>query len=280
MLKKALTKIVIFQILTLIALSVLLYYLYKVRVVENIKYTDVRTDITDNTISKIQAESQTYDSLIQKKENPNFNEEGCLSTTELSHYRHRFMESALQQELGSLSNLEQEVLNAMKEGELISENVDKTVDEQLTFGQRLSDKIADFGGSWTFILSFFFFLALWIAFNIYSLTKSFDPYPFILLNLILSCIAAMQAPVIMMSQNRQEEKDRERSKHDYQVNLKAELEIRMMHEKIDHLILHQQQRLFEIQRIQIEMLQEIHDKLTPPQKQGWHKAFDVNYGKN
>jgi len=156
----------------------------------------------------------------------------------------------------------------MKEGELISENVDKTVDEQLTFGQRLSDKIADFGGSWTFILSFFFFLALWIAFNIYSLTKSFDPYPFILLNLILSCIAAMQAPVIMMSQNRQEEKDRERSKHDYQVNLKAELEIRMMHEKIDHLILHQQQRLFEIQRIQIEMLQEIHDKLTPPQKQG------------
>ena len=209
---------------------------------------------------------------IIKKENPDFNEEGCLSTTELSHYRHRFMESALQQELGSLSNLEREVLNAMKEGELISENVDKAVEEQLTFGQRLSDKIADFGGSWTFILSFFFFLALWIAFNIYSLTKPFDPYPFILLNLILSCIAAMQAPVIMMSQNRQEEKDRERSKHDYQVNLKAELEIRMMHEKIDHLILHQQQRLFEIQRIQIEMLQEIHDKLTPPQKETTTKA--------
>jgi uncharacterized membrane protein len=110
---------------------------------------------------------------------------------------------------------------------------------------------------------------LWIGYNIYSLSKPFDPYPFILLNLILSCIAAMQAPIIMMSQNRQEEKDRERSKHDYQVNLKAELEIRLMHEKIDHLILHQQQRLFEIQHIQTEMLQEIHDKVAPkpaPQK--------------
>jgi uncharacterized membrane protein len=203
---------------------------------------------------------------IIKKEHPHFNENGCLSAQELSHYRHRYIESSLQQELGSLSTLEKEVLQAMKEGELISENVDKSVDEKLSFGQRLSDKIASFGGSWTFILSFFFFLAVWIAFNIYSLVKPFDPYPFILLNLILSCVAAMQAPVIMMSQNRQEEKDRERSKHDYQVNLKAELEIRMMHEKIDHLILHQQQRLFEIQHIQIEMLQEIHDKITPPQK--------------
>ncbi len=201
-----------------------------------------------------------------KKDNPVFSEESCLSLSELSEYRHRYMESALQQELGSLSVLEKEVLKAMQEGEVISENVDKAVDEQLTFGQRLSDRIASFGGSWTFILSFFFFLAVWIAFNIYSLSKPFDPYPFILLNLILSCIAAMQAPVIMMSQNRQEEKDRERSKHDYQVNLKAELEIRMMHEKIDHLIINQQQRLFEIQHIQIEMLQEIHDKLDLPKK--------------
>ena len=206
---------------------------------------------------------------IIKNENPQFNEESCLALSELNHYRHRFIESTLEQELGSLSSLEKEVIKALKEGELISENIDKTVDDQLTFGQRLSDKIADFGGSWTFILSFLFFLMLWIAYNIYSLSKPFDPYPFILLNLILSCIAAMQAPIIMMSQNRQEEKDRERSKHDYQVNLKAELEIRLMHEKIDHLILHQQQRLFEIQHIQIEMLQEIHDKVAPkatPQK--------------
>jgi uncharacterized membrane protein len=200
---------------------------------------------------------------VIKTEHPHFSDTSCLSLSELNHYRHRFIESTLEQELGSLSALEREVLRAMKEGELISENVDKTVDEHLTFGQRLSDKIAFFGGSWTFIISFFGFLALWIAGNIYYLTRPFDPFPFILLNLILSCIAAMQAPVIMMSQNRQEEKDRERSKHDYQVNLKAELEIRMMHEKIDHLILHQQQRLFEIQHIQIEMLQEINDKISP-----------------
>lgn len=201
---------------------------------------------------------------VIKNEHPQFPEEGCMALSELNHYRHQFIESTLEQELGSLSNLEKEVLQAMKEGEIISENVDRTVDEKLTFGQKLSDKIADFGGSWTFILSFLFFLTLWIAYNLYALSRPFDPYPFILLNLILSCIAAMQAPIIMMSQNRQEEKDRERSKHDYQVNLKAELEIRMMHEKIDHFIMHQQQRLFEIQHIQIEMLQEIHDKLTPP----------------
>src|SRR6478609_7404873 len=199
---------------------------------------------------------------IIKKENPNFNEECSMSTTELSHYRHRFMESALQQELRSLSNLEQEVLNAMKEGELISENVDKTVDESLTFGQRLSDKIADFGGSWTFILSFFFFLAVWIGANIYLLTKPFDPYPFILLNLILSCIAAMQAPVIMMSQNRQEEKDRERAQNDYMINLKSEMEIRLLHEKIDHLIINQQEKLMEIQQIQVDMMNDILDRLN------------------
>lgn len=197
-----------------------------------------------------------------KNEHPHFTDEGCMALSELNHYRHAFIEDSLQQELGSLTALEKEVLRALKEGELISENVDMAVDEKLTFGQRLSDKIAAFGGSWTFIISFFSFLAAWIAVNIYSLMNTFDPYPFILLNLILSCLAAMQAPIIMMSQNRQEEKDRERSRHDYQVNLKAELEIRLMHEKIDHLILNQQQRLFEIQHIQIEMLQEIHDKMN------------------
>ena len=131
----------------------------------------------------------------------------------------------------------------------------------LTYGQRLADRIASFGGSWTFIIIFFAILFTWISLNLYFFTQPFDPFPFILLNLILSCLAALQAPVIMMSQNRQEEKDRERSKHDYQVNLKAELEIRMLHEKMDHLILIQQQKLFEMQKIQIEMLQEITNRL-------------------
>ena len=102
------------------------------------------------------------------------------------------------------------------------------------------------------------FLVLWILVNVFVLVaKPFDPFPFILLNLILSCIAAMQAPIIMMSQNRQEEKDRERAKRDYKVNLKSELEIRMLHEKVDHLIMHQQQELLEIQNIQMEMLNDI-----------------------
>ncbi|MPT35470.1 MAG: DUF1003 domain-containing protein, partial [Flavobacterium sp.] len=127
---------------------------------------------------------------------------------------------------------------------------------------RVADKVAEFGGSWTFIISFMFFLVAWIALNVFMLAnKGFDPYPFILLNLILSCIAALQAPVIMMSQNRQEEKDRERSKNDYMINLKSELEIRMLHEKIDHLILHQEQSMLEIQKIQIDMMNDIIHKM-------------------
>lgn len=128
----------------------------------------------------------------------------------------------------------------------------------LTLGQRLADKIASFGGSWTFIISFGVFIALWILLNVLLLAdKGFDPYPFILLNLILSCLASIQAPLIMMSQNRQEEKDRERSKKDYMINLKSELEIRILHEKLDHLIMHQQQELLEIQKVQITMMEDI-----------------------
>jgi uncharacterized membrane protein len=130
------------------------------------------------------------------------------------------------------------------------------------FGQVVADKVADFGGSWTFIILFFVFILIWVSSNVYLLlNKGFDPFPFILLNLILSCVAALQAPVIMMSQNRQEEKDRERSKKDYMINLKSELEIRMLHEKLDHLIMHQQQELIEIQKVQIEMMNDILERI-------------------
>jgi uncharacterized membrane protein len=109
--------------------------------------------------------------------------------------------------------------------------------ETLTFGQRAADKIATFGGSWTFIISFFAILAIWIAFNVYTLhNKGFDPYPFILLNLILSCLASIQAPIIMMSQNRQEEKDRERAEWDLKINEKAEAEIREISKKLNILM--------------------------------------------
>lgn len=203
-------------------------------------------------------------SILQKikEAHPQFTEDHCLSVSELNDYRNQYIQSSLQQEMGSLSQLEHEVLDALRKNILISENIEETVNERLTIGQRMADKIASFGGSWKFITFFMTFLFGWIAVNLYFLTQPFDAYPFILLNLILSCIAALQAPVIMMSQNRQEEKDRERSKHDYQVNLKAELEIRMLNEKIDHLIQHQQQRLFEMQQIQVEMLKEIDERLS------------------
>jgi len=200
-----------------------------------------------------------------KSEHPHFNDAGCLAVQELNEFRNKYVASSLENELGTLTKLEREVLDALHSNETISDDIDESIDEKLTLGQRVADRIAYFGGSWTFILSFFGFIFLWIVLNIYLLrSESFDAYPFILLNLILSCLASLQAPVIMMSQNRQEEKDRIRSKHDYQVNLKAELEIRMLHEKVDHLILNQQQRLFEMQQMQLEMLEEITQRL--PQK--------------
>ena len=136
-------------------------------------------------------------------------------------------------------------------------------DGNRTFGQRVADRVASFGGSWTFILSFLFFLLAWIITNVYFLlNKGFDPYPFILLNLILSCIAALQAPIIMMSQNRQEEKDRERAKKDFQVNLKAEQEIRILQKKLDHILEHQHNELLKIQNAQIKLLEDIKSQLN------------------
>ena len=164
----------------------------------------------------------------------------------------------LESEKGELSNLEQEVLRSIRDHELLVMNVDKEFEKSWSFAERLADGIARFGGSWTFILYFGAFLALWIVINtlVLGLHRP-DPYPFILLNLILSCLAAIQAPVIMMSQNRQEAKDRLRSQHDYQINLKAELEIRHLHDKLDHLLSHQWDRLVQIQELQLDLLSAI-----------------------
>ena len=161
--------------------------------------------------------------------------------------------------MGELSEVEEEVINSINQQELLATNIEESLTENLTLGSRMADRIASFGGSWRFIIIFFSFLLLWMAINIFMLSSGgpFDPYPFILLNLILSCLAAIQAPIIMMSQNRQEAKDRQRSEHDYKINLKAELEIRLLHEKIDHLIVHQNQRLMEVQQIQIDLLEDI-----------------------
>lgn len=171
--------------------------------------------------------------------------------------RSRYITELLQQERGELSELDREVADSLARSELIAEDTDAELEESRTFGQRLSDGLASFGGSWRFLIAFAVILSLWMAFNVISGQTAFDPYPFILLNLVLSCLAAVQAPVIMMSQQRQEAKDRARARNDYQVNLKAELEIRHLHEKLDHLINRQWQRLAEIQSVQIELLQEL-----------------------
>ena len=194
---------------------------------------------------------------IQEKY-PNFSEESYLSMTELNKFREHYIADYLAKELGQLSDLEQRVLSSFQNNTTLTDKVENDDNTPLTFGQKIADKVATFGGSWTFILSFCSFLILWILINVFWLNnQGFDPYPYILLNLILSCIAALQAPVIMMSQNRQEEKDRIRAKNDYMINLKSELEIRMLHEKIDHLIMHQQEELLEIQKVQIDMMEDI-----------------------
>ncbi len=194
--------------------------------------------------------------LIQK-ENPDFNENCHLSISELNDYREKYLSDMMQAQLGELSDLDKTVLNSLNEKKLLSDQLEDQEPAD-TLGQRVADKVATFGGSWTFIISFMTFLLAWIGFNaFFLLNKGFDPYPFILLNLILSCLAALQAPVIMMSQNRQEEKDRERAKKDYMINLKSEVEIRLLHDKIDHLIIHQQQELLEMQKIQLDTMKDL-----------------------
>jgi uncharacterized membrane protein len=164
----------------------------------------------------------------------------------------------LEKEKGELGDLEVDVVKSIIDDKLLSAQLEKESIEKPTFGQRIADKMALFGGSWKFIIIFAMILILWISVNSFLLIKKpFDPFPFILLNLILSCLAAIQAPVIMMSQNRQEVKDRSRSQNDYQINLKSEIEIRQLHEKIDHILINQAQRLFEIQQIQIDMMEQM-----------------------
>ncbi|MGI8430670.1 MAG: DUF1003 domain-containing protein [Chthoniobacterales bacterium] len=196
-----------------------------------------------------------------QKQVPNFDPHGFICLDDLGRFRRDYVKEVLEDEIGELSVLDQEVVDSLQEHEILSENIGKEFDQDLTFGERLSDKIASFGGSWTFIIVFFTVLMIWIVINgVILAMRAFDPYPFILMNLILSCLAAIQAPIIMMSQNRAEARDRARAENDYKVNLKAELEIRHLHEKIDHLLRKQYNRLFEIQQIQIELLEELGQK--------------------
>ncbi len=162
-----------------------------------------------------------------------------------------------------LNKLHAIVSQAVKEEQLITNKLSDDQNEKISFKEKLADKVASFGGSWTFIIAFFILFFTWIAINsIQFMAQPFDPYPFILMNLVLSLIAALQAPIIMMSQNRQEQKDRKRSENDYIINLKAEIEIRNLHQKIDLLMADQFKSLIEIQKVQITMMEEMNTKLN------------------
>ena len=189
---------------------------------------------------------------------PSWSQDGFICHDDLNRFRREYVQFLLEDERGELSSLERSVIESLARHETLAENVEAQFQKKLSLGERLADRIADFGGSWTFIGLFAGFILIWIAINtIVLIVRPFDPYPFILLNLMLSCLAAVQAPIIMMSQNRQEARDRLRSENDYRVNLKAELEIRHLHEKLDHVLRHQWERLVEIQQIQIELMNEL-----------------------
>jgi uncharacterized membrane protein len=198
-----------------------------------------------------------------RKAHPQLDDKSLISIAALAPFRAEYVRGVLEEDIGELSALEHDVVASLREHELLAQNIDADFDTKLTLGQRWADFIARFGGSWSFIAMFGVFLAVWILINVLFGAKAADPYPFIFLNLLLSCLAAIQAPVIMMSQNRKEAKDRARSEHDYKVNLKAELEIRHLHEKMDFLLKQQSQRLFALQELQIELMEELARRPPP-----------------
>ena len=164
----------------------------------------------------------------------------------------------IHQEGQKIKRMNKLVADAIKNNESITQTLAETNVGELTLGQKMADAVASFGGSRTFITIFGVILAIWIIINaVFLMNKGFDPYPFILLNLILSCLAAIQAPIIMMSQNRKEEIDRKRAENDYLINLKAETQIRNMNEKIDILAVEQMKKMFKLQEGQLTLLNEI-----------------------
>ena len=214
----------------------------------------------EELVSGSQLRKPLYDFIRER--HPGFNDKSNISADALQNQRKMYIELLLRQEIGELTDAEKEVVSSIMDNQILSENIALQSAGKSRPGEKLADRVAAFGGSWTFISIFFSLLLTWMGVNIYLLhNRGFDPYPFILLNLVLSCLAAIQAPIIMMSQNRKEAKDRQRSEYDYQVNLKAELEIRLLHEKIDHLIINQNQRLIEIQQIQVDLLEDIMSRI-------------------
>jgi uncharacterized membrane protein len=204
--------------------------------------------------------------LIQA-DHPDWSPGEYICLADLNLYRTKYVAEVLKNSSQEIYDFEQQMAQSLQAEELLSRNINKEFEKSLTLGERLADRLADFGGSWTFISIFMFILFAWMGVNTWILLeKPFDPYPYIFLNLILSCLAAIQAPVIMMSQNRQEARDRLQSENDYRINIKAEIEIRKLHEKIDHLLMHQWQRLLEIQQLQVGLIEQLSRNSCQPDK--------------
>jgi uncharacterized membrane protein len=191
--------------------------------------------------------------LIQA-DHPGLAPGALIAQATANRYRSRYIEQLLRRERGAFTALDAEIVKSIANQETLAGNIEEDFAGDRSLGDRAADTLATFGGSWAFLILFAAFLAGWMLWNQARGSHAFDPFPFILLNLILSTLAAVQAPIIMMSQRRQESRDRLRARSDYQVNLKAELEIRMLHEKLDHLIAREWQRLEEAREVQLEML--------------------------
>lgn len=195
------------------------------------------------------------------KTHPDWSSDGFICLADLNHYRAEHVKDVIKEDKGELSLLEEKVVKSLKEQKCLPRNINWEYDRKRRFGEKMSDKLTDLVGRWLFLGIFCGLLLLWIVINSVAMFVSpFDPYPYIFLNLVLSCLAALQAPIILMSQNRQEARDRMRDEHDYCINLKAELEIRHLHEKIDHLLMNQWRRLMEIQQIQMDLMEEFANK--------------------
>ena len=197
--------------------------------------------------------------LIKEKNNDSWESDGFICKPCLNDYRSLYIESLFNSEKDELSSVEKSVIENMKQQEIITQDLYKDYNEKISAWDTASDKLARFGGSWKFVLFFIGIIIFWIALNVYLATtnQAWDKYPFIFLNLILSCIAAIQAPIIMMSQNRAEARDQLRAESEYQINLKAEIGIRNLNDKMDHLLFKQWEKMSEIQQVQIEIMKEI-----------------------
>jgi len=197
------------------------------------------------------------------REHPEWSSEGYICHTDLNRFRTAYVRDVLKKERDEYTSLEETPGYTRKEEDHLPKNDYTEYERELTVGEHLSDRIAGFAGSWSFIATFAGLVFLWVALNTWILlSRPFDPYPFILLNLVLSILTAIQAPVIIMSQNRQEIRDRLHAERDYQVSIHTELEIHRLHKKIDHLVAGQGQRLLEIQNIQMELMEELARKAT------------------